>query len=696
VKGLSIEEQYIDINEEKNAIKPLQGDLNTYDFDAIKSMINQILNDLDLIYVLLDNRFETEKEALKKLISDYRYYKNVDTISESYLMYVSRIFELMLKLYDASCTNDVFRVKEKLENSTLIVYNESVINETYLAEFFYGLGKIDESINDYVRSIDKVCKSLTLLDDIQCIHTFEYYSFLFKIIKKLDSKEEYFNEAYDKFKNILDTSGTGSEYRDELKACLDQMVDVVISLEDIDKIDDLIIILDNIMERCGETGNVAFYLYDIYEELLRKQSYFKVMHCLIQGEGAQAKRLLIKKFKLDDMGIAKVISEKIDIAESTAYSYLSRSRVPSASFHSFIESTFECDYSEVIQSPEEQILEVTNAVSLNIQDYCDEIGFEKVEYIHKKSIELGDLHGEVFLLSCIAVIKFALKHKDCFECIDKAISKARKVDFELLTYSITRKALMLNFSGKSTDAVKLLENHRRKLKNEQVCIDCRGKFYYELGIGYRKIGNYQKAKKYVEIAYNDSVTIKVKAIRLNMMGLIMRNNGEVEDAMNCYFGVFEITSSKVEHAIAYNNMAYAYMQLKEYEQGFEMVEKAISLVSTDKLINRRIKYYDTFFELILLNSNNFDRFKVPFNSLLSDLFHLIDIYESFRDVTECVRKVAQIIIIFDDRIIMRKLLKALKEAVVLYKNTAIAKEVGFIFAETMISFIDCNMIEEGN
>jgi len=694
VRILSIAEKYVDINVELNTEKPLKGELNTYDVNVLKTFMDQFLKELELTYVTLDNRFKSEKDQFFVELKNYRLLRKRAAVEVEHVAFISRVFEMMLELYRLSYTHEVLRLKEKIEKLTDFMYNENVISKTYVAGFLYELVKIDDSTGNLLVAIEKVKKAINYLDKNDFTKLLDCYHYLFTLIMRTEDKEVHFDSVYNSFCNIFIEIGKSNQHQKSLKATLNKVFDLVILLEDIKKIDDLIIALESIINHCGEMSNVAFYLYDVYEELLSKQSYFKVMHCEIKGEGAQAKALLIKKLKLDDVGIAKVISESIGIAETTAYSYLNRSRIPSASFHTFIEETFDCEYSEIIQSPDEQILGALERISLNLEDYYNTAGLEKVRYFYKKSIDFKYYYGEVFALSCLAILKFYLKQQECFNDIKIAIGKAKKIDFELLTFSITMQAHMFIFSGRSEEAVKSLELHRKKINQNVVSENVNGKFYYELGLGYRRIKNFSKAKRFMEVAYDNAITLKAKSRRMNIIGLILRNQGKLVESIRLFKKIFEISSNKVEHAIAYNNIAYSYLQLNEFEIAFEMVEKAIELVSDVKLINRRIHYYDTLFELILLTNSNYEKFVNLFDDVERDFHYLDGIYEYYGAVLECIRKMVKIIIRQEDHCLMNRLIIALKEASEFYDNTVIEKEVRLIFADSMINFINGSMFEE--
>jgi len=419
------------------------------------------------------------------------------------------------------------------------------------------------------------------------------------------------------------------------------------------------------------------------------------MHCEIKGEGAQAKALLIKKLKLDDVGIAKVISESIGIAENTAYSYLNRSRIPSASFHTFIEETFDCEYSDIIQSPDEQILGALERVSLNIEAYCTEAGLEKVEYLYRKSIGIKYVYGEVFGLSCLAILKLVLKRQDAYEIINEAVMKAKKMDFELLTYAITIKSMMLNYSGKYNETVKIIENHRKKINNQAVSNENLGKMYFQLGFSYRRLKEYSKAKRYMELAYNDSLTIKMKIRIRNIIGLILREQGKITESIRCFKKVFGVTTNRIEHAIVYNNMARSYMKLKNFDEAFICIERAINYVSARSLFKRRVYYFDTLFELIIVKGNNCYKFLLAYEKIECDLFYLENIYEYYNELSECIRKVVQIIIESKDFELMNRLIVTLKKASEFYDDLEIVEKLRLIFADTVMSFMNSAMIIGG-
>jgi len=681
------------MNEELDATKPLKKDLNTYDICLIKEFMHLITRELELLYINLDSRFKDVKASIKVELRNYSKFRKIESVSDDFANYIHRIFGIILDLYKIAHTNKVVQVKEKIENLTMMMYNENVIDGDYMAEFFYNLATIELSLKNIKDAIVKIRMAIKLLDGRTCDKCLDYNKRLFDLIPKVDETIEIFDEAYEDFRQILIEYSQNREHRAKLRVCLDKVYQITIARQDVRKFDDLAIVIKGIMEDCGESENVTFYLHDVYEDLLGKQCYFKTMHFKVVGEGAQAKRLLIKMLKKDDVGIAKVIASNIGIAETTAYSYLSRSLVPSCTFRSFMESTFGLEYSDLIKSPNEQILESLHMIASSIEEFCSEAGLEKVNYFYKKSVDLKYSYGEIFSLIYIARFRYMLKYSDSIKLIDKAITRAKKIEFGLFTLAVAEKAYILNFSGGSSEAVRILELHRNKIKDQCLQEGFLGKFYYQLGLAYRKTKDYKKAKRYMEMAYSYSLTTKHRVRRLNIIGLILRSQGKYTESLRTHSKVFELTSSKVEHAMAYNNIVYVYIALKEYAKAFEFVGKAIELIDDIKLSNQKINYYDTLFELILLTGEGHNRFIEAFCAIEKEFFCLDEIFEYFGVVSECVKKMVLIIIRDDNQDSMRKLLNILNEAISYYDNAELKNKVRAIFAETILSFINEKMIE---
>jgi len=473
---------------------------------------------------------------------------------------------------------------------------------------------------------------------------------------------------------------------------IEKVFDIAVTSQDLRKIDSLIILIENIMDESGEADNVRFYLYDTYERLLQKKSYFEVMHCEVRGEGAQAKMLLIKKFRLDDVGIAKVVAENIGIAENTASNYLNRSKIPFVSFRKFMESTFESQYQDLIVAPDEPIMKCLQTIVSNIEDYMNKEGLRKAEYLLKKSQEMNFLQGEALALTCYGTIMFSQKDEKCWDIIKEAVSKSKKVSVDLYTVALAKKGYMLNNSRSSADTVKLLEAHRRRVRNIHVHKAYIGQFYFHLGIAYRLNKNYKSAKKYMELAYDNAYTRKEKVRRITNIGLVLKMQGKYTKAIKCYKSVFELTLDKLEYARIYNNIANVYIKLNEFNKAYEYVEHAIELAHDVEFLNRKINYYDTLFEIIVITEDSQKKFHNAFEYILSELRNLEYIYENFYVIAECIKKIVSIITRRNADEYLEKLISALKDAIYFYMGTSVEKDIKIIFADTMLRFEESSIL----
>jgi len=664
---LSIAENYLVVNEEDSADKPLKGKLNVDGICVVKKLIDQVINDLD-------NRFNEEKERFLLELADLGIEKDLEVTNDDVVSFNNRSLALVVQLYDLACTNKLLNIKEKLEKSIAIMYNENVIDDDYIAEFYYRIARIELYYENGEKALESIKVAL-------------------ESVNGNDYGKKRFDEVFGTFKQILIQIGQENEYCHELKPCLEKVYGIVVAQEDVRKIEELIAAIKHVMEACGESDNVEFYLYDVYEKLLDRQSYFSVMHCEVNGEGYQAKMLLIKKLKVDDASVARIISESTGIAESTAFSYLNRSRIPAGAVREFIENTFECAYEDVIVSPMDQIMNALKPISLNVEEYFSDAGLAKVEYLHQKSVDLKYPYGEVFALIYVARLKFMFKDKDAFELMDKVVSRGKKIGFEIYTLAVTERAFMMYISGENEEVIKKLELHRKKIKSHNIWEEYLGKFYNVLGLSYRRVKDYSKAKRYMEMAYDYTNDIKYKTRRRTIIGLILRSQGKYAEAIRNYKKSLSLTSRKVEHAIAYNNIGYVYITLKEYDRAIVYTEKALELVDNVRFMNQRFNYHDTLFEIILLTRMNNEQFSNAFSRISKDLLSLDNVYEQFNVVHQCFNKVVRIIIMHNDEAQMRKLLNILDEAINHYSNDELANKVRVIFAESILNFIKANMIE---
>jgi len=285
------------------------------------------------------------------------------------------------------------------------------------------------------------------------------------------------------------------------------------------------------------------------------------------------------------------------------------------------------------------------------------------------------------------------KDKDAFELMDKVVSRGKKCGFEIYTLAIAEQAYIMNTSGEIDEMIRKLELHRKKIKCNEISDEYLGKFYIQLGIGYRKKKDFSKAKKYIEMSYGYSDILKYKIRRRNSIGLILKYQGKYTESIRNYKKVFKLTSSKVEHAMAYNNIANVYIKLMEYDKAYMFVKKAIELVDEIRFTNQKFNYYDTLFEIILLTGEGPKKFLEAFADIENVFYSLDCIYEQFNVVMECINKIVRIIIMDDDEKAMKKLMGILTEAIGYYDNLDIKDKVRVIFAESILSFVEARMIK---
>jgi len=84
VKILSIAEQYIDINEEYCANKPLKGKLITYDIGVLRTYFNQIMTDIESLLNDIRNEYGDKIECFQLAYMKYSNLKSFEVVDAGY------------------------------------------------------------------------------------------------------------------------------------------------------------------------------------------------------------------------------------------------------------------------------------------------------------------------------------------------------------------------------------------------------------------------------------------------------------------------------------------------------------------------------------------------------------------------------------------------------------------------------------
>jgi len=519
-----------------------------------------------------------------------------------------------------------------------------------------------------------------------------YYDTLLEIQLNFEKDNKMFEEIY---QNVIDALiGSMYTFKDKrtVKTCIKKLIELTINHEQYEKLTILKEVVKEGIDDSGKKNDIEFYLYEIYEELVGLENYYAVMTCEIIGEGAQIKGLLRKKFRADDTEIIKIIMSRMGVTEKTALNYLNRKVIPYKTFHEFIKEVFGCEYYEIVECPKARIQAALDSISLNSEAFRKEPELAKVEYLLEKSKELGYKNGEILASLCRARQLFRLNRSGSMEAMDSAIAEAKQHDISLYTSALANKAFMLNQMRKYDSAINLLELHRKNIEKQQVKKAYLGNFYFHLSMSYRQKKEYRKAKKFIEAALEIDVATKWKARQITSLGLILRGQKKYTQSIRCYRKIFKLTTSKVEHAMAFNNIAYVYIHLKDYEAAFESVTKAIDLIDDVGLIGQRLNYYDTIFDILLMSNAGYDRFLKYYEAVRREFVYLDKVYEEPRVVATCINKMVDIIVKYKDKTAARELLGDLSMSIKNLKHKKFEKELKVIFADVTIRLMENYML----
>jgi len=525
-----------------------------------------------------------------------------------------------------------------------------------------------------------------------------YYDTLLDALIKIDIDYNEFAKIYTNIKGVLINSWKGQKYRyNVVGKCIRKIILLATRFEQLEIINELYDITERIKVDSGVIDNVEFQLEDICAELVDLKKYYKVMNCEIIGEGAQLKKLLRKEFNVDDIHVIKKITEKISITEKTAINYLNRKLIPYETFRQFIRDVFNRDYYEVVHCPKEKITSALKSIDQNMECFVNSSGLIKINYFIKKAIELNYEYGEILGGIKKECVEFLLNDKKSFDDIDNLISRTRMTYIDLYISAILEKAHMLYNIGQYNESAELLYSQRKIIKEIEDQEELVGKYYYYLGLHYRKLDELKKAKKYADLSLKYITTPKIQVKRINNLGHILLEQKKYNQAIRCYKKIIDLTAYRPSYSKAYNNISNVHIQIKEFEKAYDFVLKAIAIidaVNETSIKKQRFYYYDTLFEIILHSGIGHKKFVRAYETIASDVLYLNKDVKDIKVMGICVNRIADIIVKYNDKATGKRLLKCILDAIDTSEEVNVEKELKLIFAEVMLKLMKNSVIED--
>jgi len=486
-----------------------------------------------------------------------------------------------------------------------------------------------------------------------------YYSELLESLLCTEVDVDGFKKVYSEIIEELRHPQKFNEDHLIVESCLKNLKELILRCDLTDRFDELVEVTENILSYYGKEKDVEFVLYEIYESLLEAHIYYSVLNCEIVGEGAQVRRLLRKKFKADDNQVAEIVAERMLISKRTAVNYLNRRVIPYKTFHRFIENLFEHGYYEVVQSPKKKMVLILEKTIWNIGIFEDEFAVMKVEYLLDKAKEIDYAYAEILAKICYARQMGNIKNEKWRIIIDEALKKAKGYNRSLYIFALSHKAaIMMNYQ-RTEEALCLLEPHIKTPKKENLNDNYLSYYYLRMGLCYYYSNDLLRAKRVLELALKNPGNVKIEAVILNSIGLVLRKQKKYSASIRYYKKVLKVTADKEKHLLAYNNMAYVYMQYEDFDNIFKCTEVIIKLIKYASLFSERLNFYDTLLEVIIMSGYGYNGFLTVFDEILKELDGVDVICGKSKPVLNCINKMIEIIEIHGNKEISLKLTKCL-------------------------------------
>lgn len=320
----------------------------------------------------------------------------------------------------------------------------------------------------------------------------------------------------------------------------------------------------------------------------------------IKSPGKQAKALIFEKY-----GSVQKFSKAIDIAPRTIYQYLKRTDLGSAKFKLKFIDAFNSSFNELILTKENQIKRFVDIIFDDIPKYTSIEDLQAITEVMKLCIE-EDLKLEIIRMERNKAMYYLRDNRieHCIEMLQELISKVYRLKYynhwlyfncdlaraygSLGDYATAQKV----FNNLNIDVIKeAIDNH---FKNR-----AQYKYYYGFGVLNNRMGNHDQAKILLEksIKCTDNI-VYIGASTMNI-GLSYKKKGNFDKALDYYFNALDIQTSKEHQTTLYNNIGEIYKQKGQYEIAIQYIEKAKKLIEKYN-IKRKYTTFITYLEIKVL------------------------------------------------------------------------------------------------
>jgi len=415
----------------------------------------------------------------------------------------------------------------------------------------------------------------------------------------------------------------------------------------------------------------------------------------VVGEGYQAKMLLKKHFNVvEDDEVLAIIETTMYIAQTTASNYLRRKIMPYGTFKDYLERTLGKSYSELIETPKDQIMrylkEINNLMpQMGLQEKITLIPF--INDLLKESIELKFIKGELFAKIVKSQLLFESNMEGYFNLIDEAVAKAKRLDASMYCAGLIVKSYILKHKNQMHEAYNILKRGQKKIfQNTNIENTYKREFYYQLGYVSYSIENYNTAEKYVSVSLDLSDNDLLKTRCYLILGSIAKFNADYTKALNYYNNALILSKTDSDRAIVFNNISNVHIARNNFLEAKEYVLFAIELSVDEKNIIRKINYYCTLMDIMISNDNDYNYFLKIYNDLIIEMKKSSEIYKNQHITKSCLDKLSQLIFKYNDKKIANKLIYDLN-AIISKSNTETM--INRYFFDTIVQLYD-NLLKE--
>jgi len=309
----------------------------------------------------------------------------------------------------------------------------------------------------------------------------------------------------------------------------------------------------------------------------------KIDDIRILSAGEQIKNEILKTGRS-----VEEFAKEIDLYPVSVKQYLRRPDGGSATFKIKLMQTMDKSYDEIVKEPDVQLSEINQSISENIHLYCTEDDIEVLNHM-EQLIEEHSVQFEIpWVLRNNAMNKFYRNEvAEAIAMLESALDKVRrhKDSYGLMLFSADL-GLMYYYRFEYEKARAHLEKALEIMDNHtEVSSKMKFLVYFRNGIVFNHLNQYDQAKKFFELALENSIEETFKGLALMNKGVAESKLGNEEEAKGAFRDALIIfEGDAVRQSFVYNNFAELYMDQNDYERAIYFVEKAMECCGEEDIL----------------------------------------------------------------------------------------------------------------